>query len=82
MCGLFSSKPDVITENADFFNRVNIYILKKLDYSTIDYSNMISETGVDENGKPTFELNSEYFIFIEGKSKGDIQQIEKSNDEE
>jgi len=78
-----SSKPDVITSNADFFNRVNIYILKKLDYDTIDYSNMVTETGTpDENGKPTFELNPEYFIFVPGKSKEDIKQIEKLNDEE
>jgi hypothetical protein len=78
-----SSKPDVITSNDDFFRRVNIYILKKVKYSDIDYSNMVNKTEeVDENGKPTYQLNEEYFIFVEGKSKEDIQQIEKLNDEE
>jgi hypothetical protein len=44
---------------------------------------MVRETSIkDENGKPTYQLNEEYFIFVEGKSKEDIQQIEKLNDEE
>ena len=78
-----SSKPDVITSNDDFFRRVNIYILKKVDdYDSIDYLDMVRETGKDKNGKPTYRLNEEYFIFVEGKSKEDIQQIEKLNDEE
>ena len=78
-----SSKPDVITSNDDFFRRVNIYILKKVDdYGSIDYLDMVRETGKDKNGKPTYRLNEEYFIFVEGKSKEDIQQIEKLNDEE
>lgn len=79
-----SSKPDVITSNDDFFRRVNIYILKKVDdYDSIDYLDMVRETGEkDKNGKPTYRLNEEYFTFVEGKSKEDIQQIEKLNDEE
>ena len=44
---------------------------------------MVNKTEeVDENGKPTYQLNEEYFIFVKGKSKLDIQQIEKLNDEE
>jgi len=78
-----SSKPDVITSNDDFFRRVNIYILKKVDdYDSIDYLDMVRETEKDKNGKPIYRLNDEYFTFIEGKSKLDIQQIEKLNDEE
>ena len=78
-----SSKPDVITSNDDFFRRVNIYILKKVDdYNSIDYLDMMRETGEkDKNGKPIYRLNDEYFTFVEGKSKEDIQQIEKLNDE-
>ena len=70
----------LVNELCDLF----IYILKKVDdYDSIDYLDMVRETGEkDKNGKPTYRLNEEYFTFVEGKSKEDIQQIEKLNDEE
>ena len=62
-----SSKPDVIIQNSDFFNRVDIYVLTEQPPEGADLSLNYDEK---EN-----VILPEYFTKIEGKSKEDEDRI-------
>jgi hypothetical protein len=62
-----SSKPDVIIQNSDFFNRVDIYVLTEQPPKDADLS-----LGYDEKGNV---ILPSYFIKIEGKGKDDEDKI-------
>ena len=62
-----SSKPDVIIQNSDFFNRVDIYVLTEQPPKDVDLS-----LGYDEKGNV---ILPSYFIKIEGKGKDDEDKI-------
>jgi hypothetical protein len=62
-----SSKPDVIIQNSDFFNRVDIYVLTEQPSESADLS-----LDYDENGNV---ILPSYFVKIEGKGKDDEDKI-------
>jgi len=69
-----SSKPDVITSNADFFNRVDIYIMmSRPDENSIEESFDYSGTNI--------KLKEPYFKHFSGKDKSDIDLIKSTFDE-
>jgi hypothetical protein len=69
-----SSKPDVITSNADFFNRVDIYIMmSRPDENSIEES--FDYSGIN------IKLKEPYFKHFSGKDKSDIDLIKSTFDE-
>lgn len=71
-----SSKPDIITRNIDFFNRVDIYVMieQPKDVTIDDVITLYEDD--------TFEFNDDYFVKVDGKSKDDIDKIKELNDNE
>lgn len=67
-----SSKPDVIISNADFFNRVNIYVMVK----RTEKENIKSSYNFNEDGK--IELNTEYFKYF---TDSEAEQIKREFDD-
>ena len=68
-----SSKPDVITDNSDFFNRVDIFVMTKQPPKDFDLSSLIN----DDNKL----VDSDYFVKVDGKSPEDIDTIKELNDD-